>query len=87
MAEIKLNELGFAHVVLYARQKNIPTMLSEGFKVDTGANYTTISKDWLLLLGYDEEWIKSGRLLKGNARPTVASGLPLDDTEQKQDKI
>jgi len=79
MAEIKLNELGFAHVVLYARQKDIPTMLSEDFKVDTGANCTTIGKDWLLLLGYDEEWIKTGRRLEGNARPTVASGLPIDD--------
>ena len=79
MAEIKLDELGFAYVVLYARQKDIPTMLSEDFKIDTGANCTTISKDWLLLLGYDEDWIKSGRLLEGNARPTVASGLPLED--------
>jgi len=79
MAEIKLTELGFAITPLYARQKDIPTMLSEDFKVDTGANCTTINKRWLQELGYDENWIKSGRRLEGNARPTVASGLPLDD--------
>ena len=79
MAEIKINELGFAWVSLYARPKGTTTMMSEKFKVDTGANCTTISKDWLLRLGYGEEWIKSGRKLEGNARPTVASGLPLDD--------
>jgi len=79
MAKIKLDELGFAYVVLYARQKDIPAMLSEDFKVDTGANCTTLSRDWLFLLGYDEEWIKTGRRLEGNARPTVASGLPIDD--------
>ena len=79
MAEIKINELGFTHVSLYARLKGTTTMMSEKFKVDTGANCTTINKDWLLLLGYDEDWIKLGRRLEGNARPTVASGLPLDD--------
>jgi len=79
MAEVKFTELGFAVIPLHIRQKDTPTMLSEKFKVDTGANCTTINKDWLLLLGYDEDWMKSGRLLEGNARPTVASGLPIDD--------
>ena len=79
MAEIKLNQLGFAILPLYARHKDTPIMVSRGYKVDTGANCTTISKDWLLEIGYDESWIKSGKRLEGNARPTVASGLPLDD--------
>ena len=35
------------------------------YKVDMGANCTTISKDWLLELGYDEDWIKTGKRLKG----------------------
>jgi hypothetical protein len=79
VAKIKFNELGFSIIPLYARQKNAPTMLSRDYKVDTGANCTTISKDWLVQLGYDEDWIKSGRRLEGSSRPTVASGLPLDD--------
>jgi len=79
MTEVKLNQLGFAHVTLYVKPKDTTTMSSEKFKVDTGASCTTIGKDWLLSLGYDEEWIKAGRRLEGDARPTVASGLPLDD--------
>ena len=30
-------------------------------------------------LGYDEDWIKLGKKLEGDERPTVASGLPVDD--------
>ena len=79
MAEIKLDQLGFAIIPLYVRQKDMPIMFSRGYKVDTDANCTTISKDWLFELGYDENWIKSGKRLEGNSRPTVASGLPIDD--------
>ena len=79
MTEIKFNVLGFVLTPLYAKQKDTPIMLSRDYKVDTGANRTTIGKDWLLELGYDDNWIKSGKQLEGDARPTVASGLPLND--------
>ena len=79
MAEIKFNQLGFTIIPLYARHKDTPTMFSRRYKVDTGANCTTIDKNLLFELGFDAEWIKSGKLLEGDARPTVASGLPLDD--------
>ena len=79
MVEVKFNELGFVIIPLYSRCKDTPTMLFELYKVDTGANCTTIGKDWLLKLGYNEEWIKAGKRLGGNARPTVASGQSLDD--------
>jgi hypothetical protein len=49
------------------------------FKVDSGANCTTISSFELEKLGYDEDWIKSGKLLTGEDRPTLASGLPVED--------
>ena len=73
------NEMGFAVIPLHARQKDMPSMLSADYKVDCGANRTTASKNWLLQLGYDENWIKSGQKLEGNERPTMASGLPIDD--------
>ena len=79
MNEIKFNEVGFAIMPFYVKANNTPTMFSRDYKVDTGANCTTISKDWLLELGFDDDWIKSGKRLEGAARPTVASGLPLDD--------
>jgi len=77
--KVKLNQLGFAILRIYIRLKDSPTMLHADYKVDTGANCTTIGVDWLLERGYDECWIKSGMLLTGNARPTVASGLPVED--------
>jgi len=79
VAKIKFDQLGFAVIPLYVKQSGTSTMLSKDYKIDTGANCTTISKDWLLDLGYNKNWIKSGKRLEGDARPTVASGLPVDD--------
>ena len=77
--EVKFTELGFALLRLYIRPRNSFVMLPSVYKVDTGANCTTISSKFLFELGYDAEWIKSGKLLTGDERPTVASGVPLDD--------
>ena len=49
------------------------------YKVETGANRTTISRDWLHALGYDDAWITSGKLLEGDERPTVATGDPIEN--------
>ena len=50
------------------------------YKIDSGANCTTIGFDELHALGYDDNWIASnGTLLTGNDRPTVASCAPVDD--------
>lgn len=77
--EYKLDKAGFAYVPIDIRPKDALTMRSIDYKVDSGANRTTISAMELLKLGFDEDWIKSsGRLLSGNARPTLASGLPVD---------
>jgi hypothetical protein len=54
-------------------------MYDVDYKVDSGANCTTISYDSLSDLGYDADWIKTGELLEGGARPTLASGIPIDD--------
>ena len=54
-------------------------MTYANYKVDTGANCTTISHNHLFELGYNKDWIKSGKLLEDNARPTVASGISVND--------
>ena len=79
MAEVRLNQIGFAIIPVYMKPRHAHVMRRVGYKVDTGANCTTICSELLLELGFDEHWIKSGRLLMGNARPTVASGHPVDD--------
>jgi len=56
-----------------------PTMAYFDYKIDSGANRTTISSMFLNNLGYDNDWIKSGVLLTGDERPTVATGEPIND--------
>jgi len=70
---------GFTFIRLFAKPKNSNTMRNIICKVDTGANRTTVNRKWLHDLGYDEDWIKSGELLRGDARPIVASGQPIED--------
>lgn len=82
MAEVHFNQYGFAFLSIDIKPQHGQTMKSVYYKVDTGANCTTISHAQLFSLGYDEEWIKSGKLLDGAERPTVASGLPVDNCYQ-----
>ena len=77
--KVRINNLGFVNIDIDIKPKNSNTMEPVQYKVDTGANRTTISKEDLLKLGYDAKWIKSGKLLEGDERPTLASGRPVDN--------
>ena len=79
MNEVKINPFGFIIINVDIKLMNSPVMQSVEYKVDTGANCTTISSAKLYEYGYDIDWIKAGKLLEGKARPTVASSLPVDD--------
>ena len=80
MAEVKINEAGFAIVPLYIKPKNASAMRHLPYKVDSGANRTTIGKNWLNNIEYDDTWIIStGRLLVNAERPTVATGEHIDN--------
>jgi len=71
---------GFAYVRLFIRLSGNPLMLDISYKVDTGANSTTINRESLHRFGYDDNWVmKSGKLLVGTERPTVATGEPIDN--------
>ena len=79
MNEIQFSPLGFAFLRVDIKPRHSTTMEAISYKVDTGANCTTISSERLFELGFDVDWIRSGKLLEGNSRPTVASGLPVND--------
>ena len=80
MAEVTFNKDGFAVILVYIKQCATPIMTPLAYKVDTGANCTTMSRGWLNSLGYNESWIKAnGILLEGDGRPTVASGECIND--------
>jgi len=77
--DIKFDKDGFVYLPIHIRCNLKPDMKLFDYKIDTGANRTTISREWLYRLGYDDNWIKSGMKLTGNDRPTVATGDPIDD--------
>ena len=79
MAEIKFSELGFAFLPVFIKPKSSPAMRRFPYKVDSGANCTTIGSEQLIDLGFDKDWIKTGRLLEGDLRPSVASGYRMND--------
>jgi len=79
VSEVSFNQLGFAFVDIYIRAKSSPAMTYIKYKVDSGANRTTIRRDLLNDLGYDDDWIKNGKLLTGDDRPTVATGIAIED--------
>ena len=51
--EVEFDRVGFAIIPIYVRHKQAPTMASVDYKVDTGANCTTIGFSRLSELGYD----------------------------------
>ena len=77
--QITITPYGFVLLPVYIKPSKSTAMEATMYKVDTGANCTTIGVKRLLELGYDENWVKAGKLLEENARPTLASGLPVDD--------
>ena len=79
MAKVKIDYDGFSKLDVYIKPHTSPTYSILQFKVDSGASSTTIGKNDLLDLGYSEDWIKQGKLLTGNERPSTASGDVLDD--------
>ena len=79
MTEIAFAEFGRVYVLLNIKPINDVTMLPVHFKVDTGADTSTISKLELLLLGYDMDWIqKNAVVFKDKDKPTTASGDKID---------
>ena len=66
-------------VWIQPRVKNIDYQYVK-YKIDTGANLTTIDLDRLYKLGYDINWVKqNGKLLTGKECPTVATGEAISD--------
>jgi hypothetical protein len=73
--EIIIDADGFTILPVDFKPKEGITMKTTHYKADTGANCSTISREWLAELGYDEEWIKLGK----PSYPTLASGAIVAD--------
>jgi len=72
MIEFPFGEQGRVLLPIYIKPYHDTTMLLLDFKVDTGADFTTISKSDLRELGYSRSWIDRNIFEDGSA--TTASG-------------
>lgn len=57
LTEFFLSEEGRGLVPVFMKPQDGITLELVSFKVDTGSDITTISKEWLQLLGYSQNWI------------------------------
>ena len=73
MIELKIPDSGRMLCEINIKRCDSPLMQAFEFKVDTGADFSTISKETLYKLGYNAEWIHKNKKL--SEKPTsVASG-------------
>ena len=75
MTKIGFSEYGRVFVNIYVKPNDNITLFPVEFKVDTGADFTTISKISLIKLGYSKDWIDKNMVVhKDEDMPTTASG-------------
>jgi hypothetical protein len=58
---VAFDQNGFAFLPVYIEHKDSVETPANRFKVDSGANRNTLSRECLSKHGYDDEWIKAGR--------------------------
>ena len=75
MTRFSFSEYGRVYVSIYMKPHDDITLYPIDFKVDTGADFTTISKVSLEELGYDKDWIAlNATVYRDKDKPTTASG-------------
>jgi hypothetical protein len=75
MHKFRFNKYGRVYVPIYIKPIDETTLLSLNFKVDTGADASTISKTDLIDLGYEMSWImKNITIFKDEDKPSTATG-------------
>jgi hypothetical protein len=75
MTEISFGEYGRLYVPINIKPLHDVTLRKAFFKVDTGADTTTISKKDLHKLGYGMDWIKQNAVVyEDKDKPSTAAG-------------
>ena len=75
MHTFDFSEFGRVFIPIFIKPLNELTLIPTDFKVDTGADKSTISKFALNELGYDLNWIKKETIIyEDEDKPTTASG-------------
>jgi hypothetical protein len=71
---IPLDAAGRAICHIYFKPQNKVIMPRFHFKIDTGADISTMPKEYLYDLGYDKEWILSNAVPETDRETTTATG-------------
>ena len=75
MNRFDFREYGRVYVPIDIKPNQKVTMLPIHFKIDTGADYSTVSKSTLITLGYDMKWLRDNVIVyNDNDKPTTAAG-------------
>jgi|GEM_PF-3289249 len=75
MPKFEFSEYGRVYVPIHMKPLDSVTLSPVEFKVDTGADTTTISKDALIGLGYDmNRIVQNAVVYEDNDKPTTAAG-------------
>ena len=72
MIELEISKEGRAYCEVYIKPFDSQTMKPVFFKIDTGADYSTISKDVLHTLGYTNKWIDTHKVSTDNMTSTAS---------------
>jgi predicted aspartyl protease len=75
MDKYGFKKFGRVFVPMFIKPNDGSTMQAVQFMVDTGADYTTISKLTLFSLGYNADWIRQNMIkIKEDSKPNTATG-------------
>ena len=79
MTKFNFSEYGRVYIPINFKPKDDTTLIPINFKIDTGADTSTISKLDLADLGYNMDWVnKYVVIFKENEKPTTAAGEHLN---------
>ena len=76
MSKFALSDEGRSYLQIYMKPNKRTTLSRVQFKVDTGADFTTISKKELVLLGYSYEWLEEHMKVDVTHTLSRAGGKP-----------
>ena len=79
MTEFDFEEYGRVYVPINIKPQNDTILTPIEFKVDTGADHTTVAKSALKRIGYSMDWIKQNAVVFGDKdKPTIADGTKVN---------
>ena len=79
MDEFGFEEYGRVYIPINIKPPNDTILTAIEFKVDTGADHTTVAKTALKRIGFDMDWVKQNAVVfRDEDKPTTADGTKVN---------